>query len=91
MGNSQKYDKINHKYTVLLSRPLSEEGNKTKDEETLMYEKIIMKENIDYIQMHPRELFNKTKPVVAAANPEKELSKEITTGISAPPIGITPK
>ena len=38
-----------------------------------------------------KELFNKTKPVVAAANPEKELSKEITTGISAPPIGITPK
>tara|TARA_B100000073_G_scaffold257480_1_gene217425 strand:- start:96 stop:314 length:219 start_codon:yes stop_codon:yes gene_type:complete len=28
------------------------------------------------------------KPIIAAANPEYELSIEITTGISAPPIGI---
>ena len=32
-----------------------------------------------------------TKPAAQAANPEKLLSKAITTGISAPPIGITNK
>jgi hypothetical protein len=32
-------------------------------------------------------LFN-TKPVDAAAMPEYEFNKEITTGMSAPPIGI---
>ena len=35
--------------------------------------------------------FCKTKPVAAAAIPEYELSSDITTGISAPPIGITDK
>ena len=30
-----------------------------------------------------------TKPVIAAAKPEYELSNAITTGMSAPPIGIT--
>ena len=30
-----------------------------------------------------------TKPVAAAARPVKELSSEITTGMSAPPIGST--
>ena len=30
-----------------------------------------------------------TKPAAQAAKPEKLLSKAITTGISAPPIGIT--
>ena len=34
-------------------------------------------------------LLFKIKPVAQAAIPEYELSKEITTGISAPPIGIT--
>jgi hypothetical protein len=30
-----------------------------------------------------------TKPVMAAASPVKELSNEMITGMSAPPIGIT--
>jgi len=34
-------------------------------------------------------LLSYKKPPIAAATPVKELSKEITTGISAPPIGIT--
>ena len=34
-------------------------------------------------------LFNNNKPAKAAAIPESELSKDITTGISPPPIGIT--
>ena len=34
-------------------------------------------------------LLSSTKPVAAAASPEHELSKAITTGISAPPIGNT--
>ena len=41
-----------------------------------------------------RALFMRTNPVAAAAIPEYELSNEITTGISAPPIGmvsVTPK
>ncbi len=33
-------------------------------------------------------LFIKTNPVAAAATPEYELSREITTGMSAPPIGM---
>ena len=33
-------------------------------------------------------LFIKTNPVAAAATPEYEFNNEITTGISAPPIGI---
>ena len=33
-------------------------------------------------------LFIKTKPVAEAAIPEYEFNREITTGISAPPIGI---
>ena len=33
-------------------------------------------------------VFSKVKPIPAAAHPEYELSIEITTGISAPPIGI---
>tara|TARA_A100001388_G_scaffold247472_1_gene207031 strand:+ start:588 stop:845 length:258 start_codon:yes stop_codon:yes gene_type:complete len=32
--------------------------------------------------------FSKVNPIPAAAHPEYELSIEITTGISAPPIGI---
>jgi hypothetical protein len=36
-----------------------------------------------------RTLFNSNKPAKAAAIPEKEFSKEITTGISPPPIGRT--
>ena len=35
-----------------------------------------------------RAVFSKVKPIPAAAQPEYELSIEITTGISAPPIGI---
>ena len=35
--------------------------------------------------------FSKVKPIPAAAQPEYELSIEITTGISAPPIGIINK
>ena len=35
-----------------------------------------------------KPLFIKTKPVAAAATPEYELSSDITTGISAPPMGI---
>jgi hypothetical protein len=34
-------------------------------------------------------LLNNNKPAKAAAIPEKELSKDITTGISPPPIGKT--
>ena len=34
-------------------------------------------------------LLSRTKPVSAAASPVNELSNEITTGISAPPIGST--
>ena len=34
-------------------------------------------------------LLDSTKPVAAAARPVKELSSEITTGMSAPPIGST--
>ncbi len=33
--------------------------------------------------------FEMTKPVAAAAMPERELSRAMTTGMSAPPIGIT--
>ena len=36
-----------------------------------------------------RTLLSSTKPVSAAASPVNELSSEITTGISAPPIGST--
>ena len=36
-------------------------------------------------------VFSKVKPIPAAAHPEYELSIEITTGISAPPIGIINK
>ena len=36
-------------------------------------------------------LLDRTKPVAAAARPEQEFSVEITTGISAPPIGMTNK
>ena len=32
---------------------------------------------------------SKTKPVAAAAMPEYELSNDMTTGISAPPMGMT--
>ena len=32
--------------------------------------------------------FSRVKPIPAAAQPEYEFSIEITTGISAPPIGI---
>ena len=35
-----------------------------------------------------KAVFSKVKPIPAAAQPEYELSIEITTGISAPPIGI---
>ena len=35
-----------------------------------------------------RAVFSNVKPIPAAAHPEYELSIEITTGISAPPIGI---
>ena len=36
-------------------------------------------------------VFSKVNPIPAAAQPEYELSIEITTGISAPPIGIINK
>ena len=36
-----------------------------------------------------KPLLESTNPVAAAATPEYELSSEITTGMSAPPIGIT--
>ena len=36
-------------------------------------------------------VFSKVKPIPAAAQPDYELSIEITTGISAPPIGIINK
>ena len=35
-----------------------------------------------------KAVFSKVKPIPAAAQPEYELSIDITTGISAPPIGI---
>ena len=35
-----------------------------------------------------KAVFSKVKPIPAAAQPEYEFSIEITTGISAPPIGI---
>ena len=34
-------------------------------------------------------LFPSTKPVIAAASPVNELSSEMMTGMSAPPIGST--
>ena len=36
-----------------------------------------------------KTLLSNNKPAKAAAIPDSELSKEITTGISPPPIGIT--
>src|SRR5690625_7078743 len=36
-----------------------------------------------------RRLFPRTKPAIDAASPEYELSSEMTTGMSAPPIGMT--
>ncbi|KKK80561.1 hypothetical protein LCGC14_2822250, partial [marine sediment metagenome] len=36
-----------------------------------------------------RTLLESTNPVDAAARPEQEFSKDITTGILAPPIGMT--
>jgi len=36
-----------------------------------------------------RTLLFRTKPVAAAARPEYELSSATTTGMSAPPIGMT--
>ena len=36
-----------------------------------------------------KTLLNKSSPANAAAMPEKEFNKEITTGISPPPIGRT--
>jgi hypothetical protein len=36
-----------------------------------------------------RTLLASTKPVIAAAMPEREFRNEITTGMSAPPIGMT--
>jgi len=36
-----------------------------------------------------KTLLNNNNPAKAAAIPEKELSKDITTGISPPPIGKT--
>tara|TARA_B100000963_G_C22454866_1_gene592875 strand:+ start:651 stop:869 length:219 start_codon:yes stop_codon:yes gene_type:complete len=36
-------------------------------------------------------VFSKVKPIPAAAHPEYEFSIEITTGISAPPIGMINK
>ena len=36
-------------------------------------------------------VFSKVNPIPAAAHPEYEFSMEITTGISAPPIGIINK
>jgi hypothetical protein len=36
-----------------------------------------------------RTLFSSSKPVAAAARPVKALRSEITTGMSAPPIGKT--
>ena len=36
-------------------------------------------------------VFSSVKPIPAAAHPEYEFSMEITTGISAPPIGIINK
>ena len=38
-----------------------------------------------------KAVFSKVKPIPAAAQPEYELSIEMTTGISAPPIGIINK
>src|SRR6056300_1380502 len=38
-----------------------------------------------------KAVFSKVKPIPAAAQPEYEFSIEITTGISAPPIGIINK
>ncbi len=36
-----------------------------------------------------RSVLSSTKPVADAANPERELSRAMTTGMSAPPIGMT--
>jgi hypothetical protein len=36
-------------------------------------------------------VFSKVKPIPAAAHPEYEFNIEITTGMSAPPIGIISK
>ena len=38
-----------------------------------------------------KAVFSKVKPIPAAAQPEYEFSIEITTGMSAPPIGIINK
>lgn len=55
-----KYVKDIKKYTLFLSRPFSEEGIISQKREIYLYKKIIEDENIDYIQLHPREKFNKT-------------------------------
>ena len=36
-----------------------------------------------------KTLFNNNNPAKAAAIPEKEFNRDITTGMSPPPIGIT--
>ena len=38
-----------------------------------------------------KAVFSNVKPIPAAAHPEYEFSIEITTGISAPPIGMINK
>ena len=38
-----------------------------------------------------KAVFSKVKPIPAAAQPEYEFNIDITTGISAPPIGIISK
>jgi hypothetical protein len=54
------YLKNSNKYTLFLSRPFSEEGIMSHEKEIDLYKIIIKYEEIDYIQMHPREKSNKT-------------------------------
>ena len=52
-----------------------------------MYESIAPEEPT-YAPVIIKAVFSNVKPIPAAAQPEYEFSIDITTGISAPPIGI---
>ena len=53
----------------------------------IMYERIAPEEPTN-APVITKAVFYKVKPIPAAAQPEYEFNIEITTGMSAPPIGI---
>ena len=53
----------------------------------IMYDKIAPEEPTN-APVIIKAVFSKVNPIPAAAHPEYEFNIEITTGISAPPIGI---